>query len=132
MNFEMKRVVMLGDNIDLYNVVQWEAAQGSYFYAMKNLKIWCLMKNWSEMKKAMKHFKMAHENFRISYLYFDMQFNDWEEFKFDLDFYGHIFNDLIESIVRVYGKRFAPELNMEGLPWLNSIVRKDSPNSSVV
>ena len=82
------------------------------------------------MKKAMKIFKSSHEDFRIPYLYFDMQLGGWDKFKFNFGYFGQVFKDLIDSIKRTYGKKYTPDLNISGLSYINLSLPSKQPQSA--
>ena len=111
----MKRVLDQGDNWQWTDLLEWENAQHRYLSVIKKLKIWCVMKNWKRMKyytnlleKEHTYFLICYENGkRLSCPYTDC----------DYDYLGRQLEDTISAVIRQYGKRFVPKLDLFNVPW---------------
>ena len=126
MNSEMNKVLMMGDNIQWLNLIEWEVAQGQYLKAIKDLKIWCVLKNWACFKKAMKKFESAHDFFCMAYENYQVQFQD-HIMACELDYIGRQFEDVMIAVSRSYGKRFQTKLKSDDLPWSRCPWKLDHP-----
>ena len=58
----MRKNLILGNNSDWWELMEWEMAQASYLKAIKTLKIWCIMKSWSKMSSTCINFEETSQD----------------------------------------------------------------------
>ena len=111
----MERVLDLGDNWLWRDLLERENAQLRHLSVIKKLKIWCVMKNWKQMKFYTKLLEKEHSYFLICYYNgkrLSCPFTDC-----DYDYLGRQLEDTISAVIRQYGERFVPKLDLSDVPW---------------